>query len=150
VRFFGRSSDECANETIPETLKEDVMTPDIQVPANRNERLTTAELARGPLPVNPDGAKTEETPASLLPEEECNRLRHQWDDIQTSFVDEPRRAVEQADNLVAVSMKRVAEMFADERAKLESEWDRSGNVSTEDLRLALQRYRSFFQRLLSI
>ena len=126
------------------------MTPDIQMPPNGNEGLTTAELARGPLPVNSDGARTEERPASLLPDEECNRLRHQWDDIQTSFVDEPRRAVEQADNLVAVSMKRVAEMFADERAKLESQWDRSGNVSTEDLRLALQRYRSFFQRLLSI
>ena len=65
-------------------------------------------------------------------------------------MDEPRSAIEQADNLVTVSMKRVAEMFADERAKLESQWDRSGNVSTEDLRLALQRYRSFFQRLLTI
>jgi len=121
-----------------------------QVPPNRNDRLTTAELARGPMTPNLDKAETEENPASLLPDEECNRLRHQWDDIQTSFVDEPRRAVEQADNLVAVSMKRVAEVFADERAKLESQWDRSGNVSTEDLRLALQRYRSFFQRLLTI
>ncbi|HEX3486535.1 MAG TPA: hypothetical protein VHT51_15860 [Micropepsaceae bacterium] len=126
------------------------MTPEVHVPPNGNERLTTAELARGSMPANGELQNKQEKPTSLLPDEECNRLRHQWDDIQTSFVDEPRRAVEQADNLVAISMKRVAEMFADERAKLESQWDRSGNVSTEDLRLALQRYRSFFQRLLTI
>jgi hypothetical protein len=138
------------NEAVPATLKEEAMTRDGQMPSNGSERLTTAELARGPVAGNSDEGRTEEKPASLLPDEECNRLRHQWDDIQTSFVDEPRRAVEQADNLVAVSMKRVAEVFADERAKLESQWDRNGNVSTEDLRLALQRYRSFFQRLLTI
>jgi hypothetical protein len=65
-------------------------------------------------------------------------------------VDEPRRAVEQADSLVAGAMKRLAETFANERAKLEGQWDREENVSTENLRLALRRYRSFFGRLLSI
>jgi hypothetical protein len=65
-------------------------------------------------------------------------------------VDEPRRAVEQADSLVASAMKRLAEVFAEERFNLEHQWDRGDNVSTEDLRIALQRYRSFFQRLLSI
>jgi hypothetical protein len=65
-------------------------------------------------------------------------------------VDEPRRAVEQADSLVAGTMKRLAEIFADERNKLESQWDKGENVSTEDLRLALRRYRSFFSRLLSV
>jgi hypothetical protein len=67
-----------------------------------------------------------------------------------SFVDDPRRVVEQADSLVAVTMKRLAEMFAAERARLEGQWDRGDNVSTEDLRLALRRYRSFFGRLLSV
>jgi hypothetical protein len=70
--------------------------------------------------------------------------------IQAGFVDEPRHAVEQADNLVATTMKRLAEMFSAERSKLESQWDRGDDVSTEDLRLALQRYRSFFHWLLSI
>ena len=70
--------------------------------------------------------------------------------MQTAFVDEPRRAVEQADGLVASAMKRLAEVFAEERSKLEKQWDRGDNVSTEDLRVALQRYRSFFQRLLSV
>jgi len=67
-----------------------------------------------------------------------------------SFVDEPRQVVEQADGLVTVAMKRLAEMFAAERARLEGQWDRGDNVSTEDLRLALQRYRSFFGRILSV
>jgi hypothetical protein len=67
-----------------------------------------------------------------------------------SFVDEPRLAVEQANTLVAVTMKRLAEMFAVERAKLEGQWDRGDDVSTEDFRLVLRRYRSFFGRLLSV
>jgi hypothetical protein len=61
-----------------------------------------------------------------------------------------RSPAEQADSLVAVAMKRLAEMFAAERARLEGQWDRGDNVSTEDLRLALQRYRSFFGRILSV
>ena len=70
--------------------------------------------------------------------------------IQTQFVDEPRRSVEQADELVASAMKRLAEIFANERETLEQNWDRGDDVSTEDLRVALQRYRSFFDRLLSV
>ena len=81
---------------------------------------------------------------------EANELRSRWDAIQVGFVDEPRRAVELADNLVAGTMKRLAEIFADERSKLEGQWDQGENVSTEDLRLALRRYRSFFGRLLSV
>src|ERR1035437_7113527 len=65
-------------------------------------------------------------------------------------VDEPRRTVEEADKLVAAVMQRLAEGFANERSGLEKQWDRGDNVSTEDLRLALQRYRSFFDRLLNL
>ena len=72
-----------------------------------------------------------------------------WREIQGSFVDEPRRAVEDADALVADLMQRLADGFAQERSRLESQWDRGDEVSTEDLRVALQRYRSFFDRLLS-
>ncbi|MGB2624220.1 MAG: hypothetical protein WA857_11515 [Candidatus Acidiferrum sp.] len=89
-------------------------------------------------------------PVPLFSAEEAKDFRGRWDAIQASFVDEPRQVVEQADSLVAMAMKRLAEMFAAERAKLEGQWDRGDNVSTEDLRLALQRYRSFFGRLLSI
>ena len=66
-----------------------------------------------------------------------------------SFLDEPRKAVENADNLVAETMKQLADRFAAERTNLESQWDCGDQVSTEDLRQALQRYRSFFQRLLA-
>ena len=80
---------------------------------------------------------------------EASELRERWDSIQTGFVDEPRRAVEQADALVADLMQRLASVFSDERKSLEQQCDRGNDVSTEDLRVALQRYRSFFDRLLS-
>jgi hypothetical protein len=72
-----------------------------------------------------------------------------WEEIQVRFVDEPRGAVEDADALVATVMQRLAEGFAQERERLEAQWGRGEDISTEDLRVALQRYRSFFQRLLS-
>jgi len=86
----------------------------------------------------------------LFSTDETQTFRSRWDDIQTGFVDEPRTAVEQADSLVAEAMKRLAEMFANERAELEQQWDRGDDISTEDLRVALQRYRSFFSRLLAV
>jgi len=89
-------------------------------------------------------------PTPLLGADETPALRSRWDAIQTGFVDEPRGAVEQADSLVAEVMQRLAETFANERAKLEEQWSRGDDVSTEDLRIALQRYRSFFDRLLSL
>jgi hypothetical protein len=86
----------------------------------------------------------------LFSSDETKNLRARWDAIQVGFVDEPRQAVEQADHLVAGTMKRLAEIFAQERGNLEGQWDQGENVSTEDLRLALRRYRSFFSRLLSV
>lgn len=86
----------------------------------------------------------------LFPENEATNFRHRWTEIQAAFVDEPRRAVEQGDALVADVIKRLASSFADERSKLEGQWGRGDNVSTEDLRVSLQRYRAFFDRLLSV
>lgn len=93
---------------------------------------------------------TEPTSAPLFPPEEAESLRGRWDSIQTEFVDEPRAAVEQADDLVGDVMQRLADGFSHERTRLEKEWDRGDGVSTEDLRVALKRYRSFFDRLLSV
>jgi hypothetical protein len=87
--------------------------------------------------------------AALLPADENAGFQRRWEDLQTGFVDEPRRTVEQADELVAEVMKRLAEGFAAERERLEQQWGRGEEISTEDLRIALQRYRAFFQRLLS-
>ena len=92
----------------------------------------------------------EEETGPLFSNSEAKNLRARWDTIQVGFVDEPRRAVEQADALVAETMKRLAEIFAEERSTLEAQWDKNENVSTENLRLALRRYRSFFSRLLAI
>jgi hypothetical protein len=92
----------------------------------------------------------EERPRALLAASEATELRHQWETIQIGFVDEPRRAIEDADSLVAQAMKRVAEVSAEERARLERQWSEGQDVSTEDLRVAFTRYRSFFDRLLSV
>jgi len=99
------------------------------------------------------GAATAPVTAELNPlfsTDETKSFRARWDTVQGGFVDEPRQAVEQANVLVAEAMKRLAEIFAAERARLDGQWDRGDDVSTEDLRLALQRYRSFFGRLLSV
>jgi ABC-type phosphonate transport system ATPase subunit len=97
---------------------------------------------------SPDGGEPELSP--LFSDETQRELRTEWHEIQTGFVDEPRRAVKQADELVARLMQQLAQGFSDQRNSLERQWERAEKISTEDLRLALRRYRSFFQRLLSI
>jgi hypothetical protein len=89
------------------------------------------------------------TSSPLLSDVELTDLRSRWTDIQAGFVDEPRRSVEQADELVATAIQKLAEKFANERSSLENQWESGKNVSTEDLRVALQRYRAFFGRLLN-
>jgi len=86
----------------------------------------------------------------LFPEEELVGYRTRWDAVQTGFVDQPREAVEQADALVSQVVTRLTEVFTRERSTLEGQWTKGDNVSTEDLRVALTRYRSFFHRLLSM
>ena len=85
----------------------------------------------------------------LLDEPEAGSFTTRWREIQVDFVDRPRESVEQADALVAELMQRLAASFAEERGRLEQQWDGGDDVSTEDLRVALTRYRSFFDRLLS-
>ena len=131
----------------------------------QNKETTTAEVegeeqrANGPsstaevaseLERSEPGARFEQAATTLFQEEEANDFHKRWTDTQTGFVDEPRRAVEQADGLVAEVIKRLANSFAEARAELEGQWGRGDNVSTEDLRAALQRYRAFFDRLLNV
>ncbi len=118
--------------------------------------LTTADMAgtnqqttgTGSMMRNAGGSGTSRTP--LFNTEQTQSFRSRWSDVQTGFVDEPRHAVEEADHLVAELMQQLARTFADEKNKLESQWGSGNDVSTEDLRVALQRYRSFFDRLLSL
>jgi hypothetical protein len=81
--------------------------------------------------------------------DDTSGLSERWQEIQTRFVDEPRRAVEDADGLVADVLRQLTDTFSRERDRLEHEWNAGEDVSTEDLRVALQRYRSFFERLLA-
>lgn len=104
------------------------------------ERTETAKVA---------SANDTSSATPLFSESEISELRARWGNIQAEFVDEPRRSVEQADQLVATAMQKLADGFANERASLEKQWDSGDSVSTEDLRLALQRYRTFFGRLLN-
>ena len=87
------------------------------------------------------------SPAVLLNHEQSEHFRTRWNEIQGKFVDEPRSAVQQADALVSDVVEQITQMFANEHSSLEAQWNQGNDVSTEDLRKALQRYRSFFNRL---
>jgi hypothetical protein len=87
------------------------------------------------------------SPAPLLNREDSEHLRTRWNEIQSKFVDEPRSAVQQADSLVSEVVEKITQMFASEHSLLEGQWNQGVDVSTEDLRKALQHYRSFFNRL---
>ena len=118
-------------------------------------KLSTADFAGagsdgGPVTRHEADRAETEPRAALFPGNESQEFQGRWSDIQASFVDEPRQAVEQADALVAEVMQRLAQVFADERGKLEHQWSSGEDTDTEALRQALRRYRSFFDRLLSM
>jgi hypothetical protein len=87
---------------------------------------------------------------TVLPWDTAMMFRSRWDEAQTDFIDDPRSAVERADALVADVMRRLADALATQRTGIETEWKDNGEVSTEDLRMAFQRYRAFLARLLSL
>lgn len=89
-------------------------------------------------------------PTPLFSTADVGDLRTRWGSVQAGFVDEPRWAVKEADKLVATVVDRLTASFSNERSVLEKQWDRGEDVSTEELRLALQRYRTFFDRLLNV
>ena len=99
---------------------------------------------------NADVTSEEGQLAPLFLPDVAKDFRSRWDAVQISFVDNPKQAVRQADELVAQVMKSLAETFSNERSKLEAQVDQTDKASTENLRLALRRYRSFFERLLSL
>lgn len=88
--------------------------------------------------------------AALFSPEAASSFRARWDAIQIGFVDDPKEAVRQADALVDQVMTSLAETFSSERAEVEGQVAPAEQASTENLRIALRRYRSFFQRLLSL
>jgi hypothetical protein len=88
--------------------------------------------------------------APLFATDDAERFRQRWESLQSSFVDQPRKTVEEADNLVGDLLQQLTAGFSEKRSHLEAQWEQGDEVSTEDLRVALTRYRSFFNRLLSV
>jgi hypothetical protein len=126
-----------------------------------DERLTTADIAetddaQAPMSRDtgaPDRSRNgdrEQELEPLLEEKRAEGLRERWHTLQARFVDDPRDTVADADTLVAELLQELAGTFSSARADLERQWTAGDDVSTEDLRVALQRYRSFFERLLNV
>jgi hypothetical protein len=113
----------------------------------RRHDANDATAAQREAPIGTNGAAEERTP--LLGEDGRHSFLERWTDIQSRFVDSPREAVEEADSLVAEVIQSLATSFADERGGLERQWEQGDDIETEELRIALQRYRSFFHRLLA-
>lgn len=90
----------------------------------------------------------EERDTGFLPDDRMTSLRDQWNDVQAAFVDDPQNAVQRAHGLVTDLMDELVQTFTQERSTLEGQWKGGGAADTEALRVALQRYRSFFNRLL--
>jgi hypothetical protein len=145
-----------AGQTIETSRPDDGLGIENGAPGHADRPTESTEAMSGPdqdaqaVPRSTDEAGgVSNASGSLLPAEMDSTFQQRWKEIQTRFVDEPRRAVEDADSLVATLMQQLAEGFAKERERLEAQWGRGEDISTEDLRVALQRYRTFFQRLLS-
>lgn len=135
----------------PSTADADAMPPESLESSGETEpRVLDREVERARPDQRLADASAPAHDAALLEPDIVANLKAKWSEIQTGFVDEPRRAVQQADGLVNEAIQSLAQSFGSERARLEGQWDRGGDVSTEDLRLALQRYRAFFSRLLTI
>jgi len=118
-----------------------------------NDRTTEPQERMEERPVEgrvPAGSTDADDYAPLFVDREAEQFRSQWLEIQSRFVDDPKVAVKEADDLVADVIKNITRTFSDERMTLENQWKSGDKVSTEDLRVALQRYRSFFNRLLKL
>jgi hypothetical protein len=141
----GDRRDDLPDELVVE--RDDLTRADEGAPAPRpGEPAEAATTAAAPPSQDADAGPAAEP---LLAPGDAQGFQARWTDVQHGFVDAPRRAVEQADELVAELMRHLAKTFADERARLEGQWDRGDEVSTDELRVAFQRYRVFFARLLA-
>jgi hypothetical protein len=136
------SSDRISTRDVARSLK--------NAEADRRDEAADAIPYRDTVEDRDKDRERQDRAVAMFAAEESEGFRTQWDAVQTGFVDEPRRAVVEADALVAQVIKRLSEVFADERTRLEGQWGHEDQVSTEDLRQALRKYRSFFERLLSL
>ena len=128
--------------------------PSADAPPAEDGRLTTGDESSAartePSQMETEPSSEPSTERSLLADNDLSGLRSRWDDVQAAFVDNPKECVQKADTLVAEVVEQLTTGFSDARSRLEAQWARGEKVSTEDLRVALKRYRDFFQRLLSV
>ncbi|KDN18929.1 hypothetical protein [Amycolatopsis rifamycinica] len=118
---------------------------DVEAPAESGGDIETPAASGGDVETPASGGDVE-TP-TLIDEEKVTGFRDRWQNVQTGFVDDPKQAVQQADELVAAVISALATTFAEHKSELESQWQQ-GEPATEELRIALRRYRSFFDQLL--
>lgn len=136
----------------PDTIPEQDVAPDFpETGTTGTEAAGTADTpgTLGAPATTPGSATDGEPNQPLFAADEVNGYRDNWQAIQTAFVDDPQRAVREADELVAQVIQSLAATFASHKSELEGQWSRGGEVATEDLRQALRQYRSFFNQLLS-
>jgi hypothetical protein len=153
-----------AHETQPETMSATDVTDDAHRGAVPSSEPTFSEADTSAQPVHdstdirtgqsasavePSHASTG-SDRSLFGDGDLSGFRSRWTEVQAAFVDDPRDCVQKADGLVADVVDRLTAGFSQARTGLEEQWSRGEQVSTEDLRLALQRYRDFFERLLAV
>ena len=145
------------HETQPETM-DPVTTEAADAPIDTestrsSEPVETDEPTTGLEPRQETVDSTESADSGdqmLFADGELSGLRSRWTEVQSAFVDDPRDCVQKADGLVADVVEKLTAGFAQARSQLEEQWDRGEKVSTEDLRIALKRYREFFERLLAV
>lgn len=128
-------------------------------PAAQRTDTSAQQLAPSAAVTDPAASPASSTPrsgdesdrgAGLFAEHDLADLRNRWNDVQAGFVDDPRECVQRADGLVSSAVEQLTASFAQTRSRLEDQWSRGEEASTEDLRLALKRYRDFFDRLLAV
>ena len=130
------------NETESQIVNSDPYAEKVRVDADLVHETKMVETNLQEAPSTNAGSST-----ALLDREESEHLHTRWSEIQGKFVDEPRSAVQQADALVNEVIEKITQMFVNEHSSLESQWNEGNDVTTEDLRQALQHYRAFFNRL---
>jgi len=128
---------------VPSDPKDETVIQEPPLGENIPDNVPEAEAITHITPISTNAGSS----TALLDREESEHLHTRWNEIQGRFVDEPRSAVQQADALVSEVIEKITQMFANEHSSLEGQWKQGNDVSTEDLRKALQRYRSFFNRL---
>jgi hypothetical protein len=134
------------------------MTDIIPTPSDQQPMPANTSAQGAGVPANPDARedmearenRDNEANRPLFPSHQCTTLEKEWQAIQANFVDSPRDSVKQADALVTKTIDILSSSFGEMRGSMERTWEKDGDVSTEELRLAMQNYRSFFHRLLSI